>query len=51
MMRNYYSESYTTIRECPHCGKIYRVTETPQTPGFRGLEEEICPYCKQTLFC
>ena len=33
------------LRNCPNCNKTYICVEEEQTPGFRDLEEERCPYC------
>ena len=33
------------IKVCPCCGKRYVCIMYPQTPGFRSLEDEICPHC------
>jgi uncharacterized Zn-finger protein len=30
---------------CPHCGKIYLQRTEEQVPGFRSVDEDICPYC------
>ncbi len=34
------------IRKCKNCGEYYRCEETEQVPGFREMDEEICPHCK-----
>ena len=41
-------ENHISIREidiCKKCGKKFWVEATPQVPGFRWEEDEICPYC------
>ena len=41
-------EDYTDFRKidkCKKCGKEFWVELTPQTPGFRWTEDELCPYC------
>lgn len=39
----------TYEHKCPYCGEIYICSEYPQTPGFRDMEDEVCPYCKKTV--
>ena len=34
---------------CPHCGKQFLVYEEEQIPGFRNLEDMICPYCNSVV--
>ena len=34
-------EKYT----CKACNKEYECVKTEQTPGFRDMEENRCPYC------
>ena len=36
-------------RVCPHCGREYAVEEYEQVPGCRDWEEEVCPYCGETI--
>ena len=39
----------TTEKLCPFCGKRYSLTIYEQIPGFRDTEEEVCPYCNETI--
>ena len=34
-----------SVERCPRCGGEYTCERREQTPGFRMLEEEVCPYC------
>ena len=33
--------------KCPHCGETFICYEEEQTPGFRMMDVEYCPYCGQ----
>ena len=41
-------DGITYTHKCCRCEKEFIVTETLQTPGFRNMEYEICPYCGAT---
>ena len=32
-------------KTCQHCGKDYIQWTEDQVPGFRVMDEDICPYC------
>lgn len=36
-----------SIVKCKHCGKKYKQVVEDQTPGFKDMEYDICPYCKK----
>lgn len=33
---------------CGHCKKMYHQHTVEQVPGFREVDNDICPYCKQS---
>lgn len=35
------------IRVCGHCGKPYRQEYEEQVEGFKMMDYDYCPYCKQ----
>lgn len=37
----------TSIVTCKFCKKKYKQITQDQTPGFRDMEFDICPYCKE----
>lgn len=40
-----YCEAESRVVICPKCNKRYKQIITDQEPGFREIEEDICPYC------
>ena len=34
--------------KCGHCGKIYYQERHEQVPGFREVDDDICPYCHES---
>ncbi len=35
------------IVKCSFCGKKYMQETQDQTPGFRDMDYDVCPYCKK----
>jgi hypothetical protein len=40
------AQPYEIDVKCKACGKIYHQRIEDQVPGFRLMDEDICPYCK-----
>ena len=38
-------EENNSIVKCSHCNKKYIQEQIDQMPGFREVDEDICPYC------
>ena len=41
-------EESNDIVVCKHCKKMYYQHTTDQVPGFRDVDDDICPYCKKS---
>lgn len=41
-------EESENIVVCGHCKKPYYQHTTEQVPGFREVDDDICPYCKES---
>ena len=41
-------EESDDIVVCKHCQKMYYQHTTEQVPGFRDVDDDICPYCKKS---
>ena len=41
-------EDYENIVVCNHCKKLYRQHIEEQIPGFRDIDDDICPYCHES---
>lgn len=39
---------YENIVVCGHCKKMYYQRTEEQVPGFRDVDDDICPYCKES---
>lgn len=39
---------YDNIVVCKHCKKMYHQHTEEQVPGFRDIDDDICPYCKES---
>lgn len=36
------------VKKCKYCGEYYTFEKEEQVPGFRDIDEEVCPYCNKT---
>ena len=36
------------VKKCKYCGEYYTCEKLEQVPGFRDIDEEVCPYCIKT---
>lgn len=45
-MREFEEEENIVV--CKHCKKIYYQHTIEQVPGFREVDNDICPYCKES---
>ena len=41
-------EECENILVCNHCKKPYRQRTEEQVPGFRDVDDDICPYCHES---
>lgn len=41
-------EECENIVVCNHCKKPYRQRTEEQVPGFRDVDDDICPYCRES---
>lgn len=39
--------SESTVK-CGHCGEVYYQELHEQVPGFREVDDDICPYCHES---
>lgn len=46
IMREFYE--HEGIVKCLHCNRLYRQRTEEQVPGFREVDEDICPYCNKS---
>lgn len=44
-------QDYTCNVRCRQCGKSYYQKCIEQIPGFREVDEDICPYCHKSNGC
>ncbi len=36
------------IVKCSHCNRLYKQRTEEQIPGFREVDDDICPYCNKS---
>lgn len=41
-------EECREIVKCSHCNKAYHQYTVEQVPGFREVDDDICPYCNKS---
>ena len=41
-------EESNSVVVCKHCKKMYDQHTEEQVPGFRTVDDDICPYCKKS---
>lgn len=41
-------EENDSVVECQHCGHSYLQHTVEQVPGFREVDDDICPYCNKS---
>lgn len=42
---NDHSKEINYIVTCPDCKNKFKVLQVKQIPGYRNMEEQVCPYC------
>lgn len=46
VIREFYEHEGVVV--CSHCYRLYKQLIEEQIPGFREVNDDICPYCKKS---